>query len=156
MKKTRRLLLALSVLLLSATAKAGVGYLVLTEQTGTVTTFALADKPVMTTTGGNLSITTTGKEITVAIPEVKDITFNTEDPSGIEAIHTGKPALANGTAAFSGLPSGGHVAVYSTDGTMVDSATANADGSCTVDLNRLPHGVYIIKTPGATYKVTNR
>lgn len=156
LQSIRRLWLVLSVLLLSATAKAAIGYLVLTEQSGNITAFALADKPVITTTGGNISIATTEKEINVAIPDVRNITFTVEEPTGIAAIHTGEASFTNGTVAFTGLKVGERVAVYSTNGTLVDSVSATFDGSCTIDTNSLPRGIYIIKSPRATYKITNK
>lgn len=157
MKKIRRLLLVLLVVLLSVPAKAGVGYLVVSERNGTTTYFALSGKPVVRTSGGQVAVTAPESNISVAIADVKDITFSNEVPTSIGKIVVSQPSfLGNGSVLFSGLNPGDKVFVYTTAGATANSATATTDGTCSLDLKQLPRGVYIIRTPNASYKVTNK
>ena len=55
---------------------------------------------------------------------------------------------------ISGLKSGSEVAVYSLDGKVLMRSHADSDGNASLNLQSATSGIYIIKTPTRTIKIT--
>ena len=123
-----------------------VTYLVLTENSGAVSRFALSD------------------ELTTSLADVKDYTFVVEHVStGINSIPVAEGAVASQQPTFSfrdakinGLKAGARVGIYSINGTLVSNINADAQGAASINLSNLPKGVYILRTPNKSFKIINR
>lgn len=160
-KSLASLLLAFTAMTASAQNEAK-QYLLVTENSGTETAFALADSPVITMDGGQMTVTAGSQTITVAIADVADYKFVTKEdiPSSIgnvDAVSGAGLSLTGGRAYVSGLEPGARVGVYTVSGVQVAAVRASADGTATVELGTLKRGeVYILHTPAASYKVLNK
>ncbi len=160
MKKKVVSLLALMALLLPSSAMADpVKCLVLTESSGAVSKFALADAPVVTYSGSDIVVSCGGQTLTVGLEGLM-LTFGDMEPTRIEAIKDGvaepdRLQFSFGEASFEGLKPGALVNVYSIDGKMQTTAKADQDGRASVSLMSLPKGVYILRTPTKSFKIKN-
>ena len=61
--------------------------------------------------------------------------------------------IIRNTLVLSGLKSGTSAQVFSTDGRMVQTLTANYNGTFRLSLSSLPTGVYVVKVNDTTYKI---
>ena len=160
-KSLASLLLAFVAMTASAQNEAK-QYLLVTENSGTETAFALADSPVITLADGQMTVTAGSQTITVAIADVADYKFVTKEdiPSAIDNVDAGSRtelSLTGGRAYVSGLEPGARVSVYTVSGVQVAAVKASADGTATVELGALKRGeVYILRTPATSYKVLNK
>ena len=138
-----------------------VQYLVVTEKGGQETTFALAEKPVVTMQEGMMRVEASSTTFEKALEEIAKYSFSeTGNDNGIgetKATNAGKAVnMAAGTVSFAGLTAGSKVVVFTTDGKVVGSATASTDGTAMLDLNGLGNGVFVVTTEGGSYKVSVR
>ena len=158
MKKKVVNLLALVALLLPSSAMADpVKCLVLTESSGAVSKFALADAPVLTYSGSDLVVSCSGQTMTVGLEGLK-LSFGEMETTRIEAVKDGvkdadRLQFSFGEASFEGLTPGALVSVYAIDGKMVTKVKADQDGRASVSLMSLPNGVYVLRTPSKSFKV---
>lgn len=141
-----------------ARAAGNVQYLALNIK-GEMMFIALADNPVITYSGNMLHITI-ATEVTYDV-EVADISrglFTTTDriPTGLNSLMTDSPVFRAGTLLFDHLKPGSTVLLLTTDGRVVEQATANADGQATVRLSEHPKGAYVVKTATQSFKIINR
>jgi hypothetical protein len=65
-----------------------------------------------------------------------------------------QPAFDIRNSRISGLKSGSEVAVYSLDGKVLMRSHADSDGNASLNLQSATSGIYIIKTPTRTIKIT--
>jgi len=172
MKKILRSKIALALLLLiSATSMAAetvsVQYLVLSQEDGTEAKFALTDYPVITfNEGGEMVVTCNGSSMTFDSQQLTKHEIITEEEQreataigavqNDQVVGTTKPQVAFGKAEFSGLKEGQRVLVYTIDGKMVATTSVNANGRVSIDLSSLPKGVYILRAPNYSYKVSTK
>lgn len=118
---------------------------------------ALEDKPVITFEGENMIVTTKNNRGTFPL-EYVDYYEIAESTTGIEQpqSHPQKPVIANGHAVISQLANGSKVRVYTIDGKQVGNYTAGNTGQVDIDLKALPKGIFVISSPGISFKITNR
>ena len=158
MKKKVVNLLALVALLLPLSAMADtVECLVLTESSGAVSKFALADAPVVTYSGSDMVVTCGDQTLTVGLEGLK-LTYNEMEVTSIETVKDSAAEsdhlqFSFGEASFEGLQPGALVSVYSIDGKMQTTVKADQDGRASISLMSLPKGVYILRTPSKSFKV---
>jgi len=161
------ILIVSALMLLPAMSRADdttttVQYLVVTQNDGSVTKFALTDVPVVSFDGDSIEVTAAGEVLKFDLIGVSGYTFSEEDVTTgvnsptVDAGDTTKPSFKAGSAGFSGLKNGSTILVYTITGKAVAAVTADAEGNATVDLSQLPKGIYIIKTPGKSYKIVNK
>ncbi len=140
-----------------------VHYLVVSLDDGSESKFALTENPMVTFDRDTLAVTNGNDMLKFDMEGVADYHFvkekvtvvSVEKPT-VESDADVSPTLAFGEAKFSGLKAGTRIMVYSIDGQVVDSVTASADGQATIDLRRLSKGVYILRTPGKSFKIFNK
>ena len=157
MKKTILLLLTIVVFLAKpcTTRAEQVLCMVITNTDGTVNKFALQDAPVLTYEGNNLVVTCNDATLTTALGDIEQWSFEMADLDGIdEAETTPKAILSFGKANLTGLKSGSIISIYSIDGKAVSSLRADGEGNVNIDLSQLPGGIYIIRTPNQSYKIS--
>ena len=133
--------------------------------------FNLAEKPVITYEGDQLTVKVTEpsavveeqstvSEISVPVTEVQNIDLEKvnvkpKETDGVETVKTASE-FVNGQLELSGLQPGSQVTVVSMGGRTVLTANASDDGKAAVSLQSLPGGVYIVRTPQSSIKVTNK
>lgn len=129
--------------------------MVLTQKDGTVSKFALRDAPVITYEGENVIVGCGGQQLTTEMSEITAINFEEDEIDGIETVATTEQQanFSFNEASFSGMKAGEAVSVYTIDGKALFSSRANSEGDAHIDLNSLPHGIYILRTPSHTYKI---
>lgn len=120
--------------------------LIITTKSGTVAEFLIADSPVITYQNNLLNVTGGGSEISVEADAVGSFDFVPSGGSGVETI------TVNGSK-FSGLRPGSKVYVYTLDGHLAATFTADDSQSASVDLSPLTPGYYIVRTPDASFKI---
>lgn len=157
MNKFKKAFLLLMLLLPSALWADGGMFFTVTTTGGVNTTFFLTEDPVITYEGDNLVVTSTEKTITVAANQVVSINLEgLSTPTGIHQAETSRPAITHGQAHMTGLPAGSQVQLFNEGGQLLDTLTASADGDVTLDLNKHPRGIVIVKTATQTFKITNK
>lgn len=169
--KTFIMTLALALLpVVSASVRAAetegtrdVQYLVISQTDGTESKFALSQAPVVTSGGGNLTVTCAGDVLELSLTDVSNYHFVTEQVStGIETVASepsvgdARPTIAFGQALFRGLKAGAVVTVYTIDGRVLKTVRADAEGRASVALDDLEQGVYILRAGGQSIKVYNK
>lgn len=117
--------------------------------------FALSDHPVITFQNNQLIVTTPEETVTVPVAEISIGGF-ADDLTGIYQLEAAPKGVRGGQVHFNGLRAGSMVSVYTTEGKMVMQQAAKNDGTVTVDLKPLAKGLYVVKSPTQTIKVTNR
>ena len=150
--KSRLLLILLSVVTLSAYADDA--RIVIKQKSGNETVLALASNPVITFSGDDMVITSSLNTISIPLADVDSYTFN----DGTTAIRplVDAPQYVNGHVIFSGLAKGAEVSIYTFDGRIVRRQSADATGYADVSLGSLPKGVYVVRTPNNSIKITNK
>ena len=144
---TKRILAAGLFLLAGLSAvRAEEARLIITTTNGTVAQFLIADSPVITYQDNLLTVTGGGSEISVEADAVGSFDFVPSEDTGVSII------TADGSM-FSGLKPGDPVLVYTADGKLAASFKADESTSVSVDLSPLPAGIYIVRTPGASFKI---
>lgn len=127
--------------------------LVISTNSGTKAEFYLKDDPVITYQDNLLVVKSEMSaisEIALNADDVLECTFRNSDATDIKGLQDGKGSN------LSNLEPGTKVQVFSVGGQLMNSTTVSADGSANLNLNTLPQGVYIIKTPKTTFKITNK
>lgn len=158
MKFKKKLLVALMLLgAASMDVHAGlVKYLVLNTTDGQQV-IALADKPVMTISGGELKVTVGGVEkVSAKLDNVMNYQFQEQDATAISNILTKGDRLAEGHVYMTSVKAGETIVVFAADGRQVISQVVGSDGQIDIDLTTLPKGVYIVKSPATSLKVINK
>ena len=156
-KKVVRLLTLMAMLLPLAACADTVQCLVLTEANGAVSKFALTDAPVVTYNGGDMIVSYSDQELTIAL-EGLVWTFGEMEATRIDEVigkqdDAAHPQFSFGEARFEGLQPGGMVQVYSLDGKALSTVKADGDGRVSVCLGNLPRGIYVLRTPTRSFKI---
>lgn len=136
-----------------------VQYLVIQQDDGTESRFALKEYPEITFNGDALVVESAERNLEIAIVDVLSYSFETVQeslPTAIEAVRQDAPAISFAGAEFRGLASGAAVTAWSLNGQMLTTIKATADGIAKIDLLALPKGVIILRTPGKTIKIINK
>lgn len=136
-----------------------VQYLVIQQDDGTESRFALKEYPEITFNGDALIVESAERNLEIAIVDVLSYSFETVQeslPTAVEAVRQDAPAISFADAEFRGLASGAAVTAWSLNGQMLTTIKATADGIAKIDLSALPQGVIILRTPGKTIKIINK
>lgn len=139
-----------------------VKFLSIELRNGTTAEFALADRPVITLTGGIMKAATAGKTITASLSDVVRYTFKTEGgTTGIEddtKTQSSQPqsVFEEGHVRFTNLPARAPISVVTIDGRLVLKTQAGTDGRADIDLSQQHTGIYILRTPTISIKVFNK
>lgn len=158
MKKTFSLLLALFAFSLSVFAgNPGVTFLL---RSGQKVSFSFAEKPVVALSDDYLSVSVRGVErVIYAYAEVQRVVVVDDVVSAIDNVvandksqHVVFSFSAN-VLNVSGLAANESMALYATDGKLMLSEKANAEGKAAMNLSSLQQGIYVVRTQsGISYK----
>ena len=147
--------IALAVCGFTASASAADEALCLKMKDGTVHSFLLNEKPVITMGDGKLNVATDMTTATYSLYDVREYVFGTAS-TAINSVSTSADFSRNGdNIVFHGVDAK-NVAVYAANGTAVNAVAVNDGTDTTVSMTSLPSGVYIIKASGISIKVNKK
>lgn len=159
MKKLFTMLGALFAFSLSMFAgNPGVTFLL---RSGQKVSFAFAEKPVIALSDANLAVSVSGVErVRYAYADVQRVVVENDVVSAVNEVVSDSNhqhvvfTLSAGMLDVIGLAAGEQFAMYATDGKLVLSQKANAEGRASVSLASLQQGVYVVHTQGGiSYKL---
>lgn len=159
MKKTFTMLLALFAFSLSMFAgNPGVTFLL---RSGKKVSFTFAEKPVIALSDANLSVSVCGVErVSYAYADVQRMVVVDDIVSAIDNVVANDKrqhvvfSFSASTLNVSGLPANESIALYATDGKLMLSDKANAEGKAAMNLSSLQQGIYVVRTQsGISYKL---
>lgn len=157
--KMKRMLLAALCCLLQAMTIDASNILVLHWTSGTTTTYVLvADQPRLTFSGDSIIVTTKNSETHIGMGEVCSFDYDLDNQTtGISKVHTGQAiSLKDNHLDINGLPSGSNVDICDTAGRIYKSLKANQDGQCSLSIDSLPKGAYIIRCAKFATKIIKK
>lgn len=142
--------------LAAASAKAdNADALVVAFHSGSTQTYALADSPKLSTQNGLLTIVCKGETLQASLGDVANCHFVAAATAIIQPTAS-KAAYSEGRVVIGNETAGSTVVVASLNGTRVAEAKVGSDGQATVDLTRLPQGVYIVKSLHTSMKIIRK
>ena len=152
MKHLRRLLIVLLLLVaFKASAAADNTSLVVELRDGSTTNFLLADKPKVTFTAEQMNIVSSAFSMEFDRADVKNFHFVNDDATSVEAPMEPDAKVEGNTLILSGIDDGTAIVIYNTSGLPVKHVVA-VGGNCTVSLDGLAAGVYIVTFKNTTFK----
>ena len=153
MKHLRRLL---TVLFLFVFFKASATFdnttLVVELHDGNTANFLLADKPKITFTAQLMSIVSDALSMVFDRSDVKMYRFVNEDvTTSVKPAVKADAKVSDNTFLLSGVDAGTAIVIYNANGMVVKQAAA-VDGNCTISLDGLATGAYIVTFNNTTFK----
>ena len=131
--------------------------LIVDMRDGSHATVALLEQPTITFDGEMMKIVSTRSTIEFKRTDVKRYRFHRREITSVEDQPVASPqaTIAENTVYISGVADGTVVTVYTTSGTAVCSGIASGE-ECTVSLDSLPSGLYIVIYNDTTIKFFKR
>ena len=123
------------------------------------TYFAVANSPIITLTGNEISVNDAvdvGNVVNLSIAELKHFELKDIDLTPVEDVEETNNNVFRMTGSgmeAAGLQKGEMLQVYDTSGRLVQQVRASAQGRVSVTLGR---GTYVIKSNNKTFKITKR
>lgn len=152
MKKPFTMLLALFAFSLSMFAgNPGVTFLL---RSGEKVSFSFAEKPVIALSDANLSVSVCGVERVVVVEDIVSAIDNVVANDKSQHVVF---SFSASTLNVSGLAANESIALYATDGKLMLSDKANAEGKAAMNLSSLQQGIYVVRTQsGISYKLSKK
>ena len=154
MNHAKKIFLTLLLLLLiafKASAAADNTVLVVELRDGSATNFLLADKPKVTFTAEQMNIVSCAFSMEFDRADVKNFHFVNDDATSVEAPMEPNAKVEGNTLMLSGIDDGTAIVIYNTSGLPVKHAVA-VGGNCTVSLDDIASGLYIVTFNNTTFK----
>ncbi|MBQ7634941.1 MAG: T9SS type A sorting domain-containing protein [Bacteroidaceae bacterium] len=162
MKTFRLLLLVLLLLptgLKAQTSGQATQQLVVWLTDGTKVYHDLADEPTTTFAGGALYINSATVAVSYPIERVLRYTYEgVMTAVAAPIVNPGEVRFTQGSdqMAFDGLAAGTRIDIYSPDGKLLRTQTAEQGQTAVVSFTGMPQGIYIVKAGDASYKFLKR
>ena len=128
--------------------------------------YALDEHPVVTYSNGELLLETHTQQVSYLADEVRKFTFSLSDIScegenppavSVSSLEYQQQfSLQQGDIYFGGCRAGSPISIYTLDGKLLQTVTADANGNARLVTGTYPGGVYIIKTETITHKIIKR
>ena len=151
MKNIKYLLAALLLLIVvRGTASDNIA-LVLEMLDGRTFSLLLAEKPTVTFTNGNIKIVSECCIVEVPRKNVRKYHFSKQPPTSVAVVHEAEVALENNVLVVSDVPENTQITIYAMDGRLVKMITA-IGGNCSISLNELSAGLYLVSFNNTTFK----
>lgn len=145
----------LTVLLLLVVFKAHAyeyNTLVVEMHDGSTTNFLLTHKPRITFTGEVIKIVSEQYSVEFTRTNIRKYYFAEETPTAItETLKESKAAIEGDILVVTGVAEDETISIYTTNGILVKQA-AGKDGCCSISLNSLSSGTYIVTFNNTTFK----
>lgn len=132
--------------------------LMLELRDGSRVAYYLESRPKVTFSDSDFCLSTFDVEVSYPFDEVHKYTFEMADPTAVSAPSGASSAVQvhSDGVRFFGLFSGEEVSVYAADGRRVLVRLVGSDGSCSVSLETMPAGVYVIQYGKSNLKMMKR
>ena len=119
---------------------------------GNTANFLLADKPKITFTAQLMSIVSDALSMVFDRSDVKMYRFVNEDvTTSVKPAVKADAKVSDNTFLLSGVDAGTAIVIYNANGMVVKQAAA-VDGNCTISLDGLATGAYIVTFNNTTFK----
>ena len=153
MKHLRRLLTVLFLFVFfKASATSDNTTLVVELHDGNTANFLLADKPKITFTAQLMSIVSDAFSMDFDRSDVKMYRFVNEDvTTSVKPAVKADAKVSDNTFLLSGVDAGTAIVIYNANGMVVKRATS-VDGGCSISLDGLAAGTYIVTFNNTTFK----
>ena len=153
MKHLRRLLTVLFLFVFfKASATSDNTTLVVELHDGNTANFLLADKPKITFTAQLMSIVSDAFSMDFDRSDVKMYRFVNEDvTTSVKPAVKADAKVSDNTFLLSGVDAGTAIVIYNANGMVVKRATS-VDGGCSISLDGLATGTYIVTFNNTTFK----
>ena len=153
MKHLRRLLTVLFLFVFfKASATSDNTTLVVELHDGNTANFLLADKPKITFTAQLMSIVSDAFSMVFDRSDVKMYRFVNEDvTTSVKPAVKADAKVSDNTFLLSGVDAGTAIVIYNANGMVVKQATS-VDGGCSISLDGLAAGTYIVTFNNTTFK----
>ena len=153
MKHLRRLLTVLFLFVFfKASATSDNTTLVVELHDGNTANFLLADKPKITFTAQLMSIVSDAFSMVFDRSDVKMYRFVNEDvTTSVKPAVKADAKVSDNTFLLSGVDAGTAIVIYNANGMVVKQATS-VDGGCSISLDGLATGTYIVTFNNTTFK----
>ena len=158
MNHVKKLFLTLLLLLLvafKASAAADNTVLVVELRDGSATNFLLADKPKITFTAQQMNIVSESFSMEFDRSDVKNFHFVKDAATSVETLVKPDAKVVDNTLLLNGVDEGTVIVIYNANGMVVKQA-ATVDGNCSVSLDGLATGTYIVTFNNTTFKFLKR
>ena len=157
MKHLRRLLTVLFLFVFfKASATSDNTTLVVELHDGNTANFLLADKPKITFTAQLMSIVSDALSMVFDRSDVKMYRFVNEDvTTSVKPVVKADAKVSDNTFLLSGVDAGTAIVIYNANGMVVKQATS-VDGGCSISLDGLAAGTYIVTFNNTTFKFLKR
>lgn len=153
----KRLVAAVLCLAVLPSAWGEVQYLIVTAKDNSQACFPLMDEPVVSLTGGMLTVTSSDNDITLPLASVLNYAFSNDPVVGVRSVAAdAKVTLSGDELCYVGLKPGEKVAIYALDGSLRASASADGQGSASINIRELGSGVFTARTDAASFKFINK
>lgn len=116
----------------------------------------LDEKPIVTFSGDELVLTTHMNKVSYQSSDVLKFTYLYVDAVSVNQVGAQQSMFSfrGNTLSVTGVESVSQIAVYSVDGMLVASGTADRNGAASIVLPEQPGMVYVVKTSIANFKIT--
>jgi len=115
----------------------------------------LAENPVITVEDGEVKVTSNnGSTITFDPQSITESEVIDNSATGVRNLIKDDTEIAFGRVAVNSLTTSQKVFVTTIDGKTIKEVAAGTDGRVEIDLNSLPQGVYVVRTPNNSFKIT--
>lgn len=152
MKYLRRLLTMLLLLVaFKASATADNTVLVVELRDGNTANFLLADKLKITFTAEQMNVVSCAFSMEFDRVDVKNFHFVNDDATSVEAPVEPNAKVEGNTLMLSDIDDGTAIVIYNTSGLPVKHTVA-VGGNCTVSLDDIASGLYIVTFNNTTFK----
>ncbi|MGI6224020.1 MAG: hypothetical protein ACOYJG_10445 [Prevotella sp.] len=154
MKKRFYLLFVCLLAIFPLLGNAQVNTLIVEDNNGQTTAFALESAPVITCDNGQLIVESAEANLSLELSEVKSYYFEQQTADRIESQTAVKPTvdIINGNLTVINLRPNDPVSIFGIDGKLIASSKAAADGTVTINGLR-NNGVVIVRTPQLSFKI---
>lgn len=159
--KTRRMLLALCLLVgtLTAAAQSDSPKLVVWQKNGEKVVFDLDKLPETTFGGGVLTIKTTTATVAYQLSNILRYTYENVKETGVELQPADRSIKINergDEVVFRNLKPGSVVTLYDLRGQLLEQRKAESLSPLTISVQNRPGGVYIVKSGNETIKLLRK
>lgn len=126
------------------------------NKSGQTVDYKFQVEPTITFTDNQMTVETyVGSQVKYVLDDIENITFSGETNS-IAAVTQGGSKVAvytvNGDIVISGMKPNCKVDVYDAAGSVVATASSDANGQATVGIGNLSKGVFVVNIPGNSFK----
>lgn len=149
-----KLLLLLLLLMGSTTPLLAQTALIVHQKSGEVVYYSFSEQPKVTYLGTNLVITTSKTKVEYPLANLLKFSFGdmANSVGAVASESKTEVRLDNGAIAVTGAKPSSVLAIYNTNGMLINSHIVDENGNAYIFISNLTKGIYIIKSDNITFK----